>query len=318
MVDENVAPNPDANADALVSGGPYDPRQSNAIVRYFRGFGYLFRGWGFVFGKHPSLIKYCLFPLLINLLVFVGAAVALYFFYGDLVALIWAKPESWFSRIFWYIFYIFIFIAVMLLSYIAFFVVQAILSAPFNDILSERVEQLHAGQEPPPFSWSVMFAGLGRTILHELAKISIYLAVMIPLLALNIVVPVIGPMLFLFGGFYMTALFFGYDFMDFSMARRRWPFNKKWRLLKQNRALGLGLGSALAFALMIPVLGLLCLPMAAVGGTLLFCDLDKAGAFIEIDQRMVPPGPQEQAAPAAPGEPPGPPPASPPGPTPPG
>ena len=41
---------------------------------------------------------------------------------------------------------------VLLLSYVAFFVVQAILSAPFNDLLSERVEQLAYGNEPPPFS----------------------------------------------------------------------------------------------------------------------------------------------------------------------
>lgn len=252
-----------------------DPRRGNAIVRIFRGFGYLFEGWAFVFSRHPSLLKFCLLPLLINILVFSGVAVSLYFYYGDLVALIWAKPETWLLQILWYLAYIFIFLIILLLAYLAFFIVQALLSAPFNDLLSERVEILTTGEEPPAFSWDRLIRGLGKTMLHELAKLGIWVAIMAPAFLVSFV-PVIGKPVFAVIGFYITATFFAYDYIDYSMARREWTFKEKRALLKQNRALSFGFGSSLAVALLIPVVGLLCVPMAAVGGTLLFCDLQWA------------------------------------------
>jgi CysZ protein len=256
-----------------------DPRQGGVVTRFFRGAGYLAQGWGFVFSRHPALLKYCLLPLLINILVFTGVGVALYFYYGDIVNWIWARPDSWIVRILWYVLYIFIFLLVVLLSYVAFFVVQALLSAPFNDLLSERAELLAYGKEAPPFTVGIFLKGLGKTLVHELAKLSIYLAIIIPLFLLNLVIPVVGPLLFLFFGGYISAIFFAYDFMDFCMARRDWTFGKKWRVLKQNRALTVGFGAAMHGALLIPIFGFLCIPMAAVGGTLLFCDLEGNGAL---------------------------------------
>lgn len=265
----------------LAIATPTDPRSGNAIVRFFRGFGYLFRGIGFVFSKHPALLKFCLLPLLINLLVFVGAGIALYHYYGDLVALIWARPNNWFFRLFWYLLYIFIFIAVMLIAYVAFFIVQALLSAPFNDVLSERVEQLAYGHEPPPFSAARLAKDLGRTIAHQALKLLVWVAIMVPLFLLNVFVPVIGSALFLIGGSYVTAFFFAYDYLDYAMARRQWSFSTKMATLKEHRALGLGLGGSLMLCLLVPLLGVLCVPFMTVGGTLLFCDLQQVGAFEE-------------------------------------
>jgi CysZ protein len=279
-----------------------DPRDGGALTRLFRGFGYLFEGWGFVFGKHPSLLKHCLLPLAINLLVFSGVAVGLYFFYGDLVNLIWAKPTSWFTRILWYLLYVFIFLVVMLIVYVAFFVVQAILSAPFNDLLSEKVEHLAYGLEAPKFSWGRFSRSLGRTVLHELIKLGIWIGIMLPLFLLNLVIPVLGPMLFLVVGFWVTATFFGYDYLDYSMGRREWSFSRKWKVLRENRALTFGFGSSIAVALLIPVVGILCVPMVAVGGTLLFCDLERAGAFAEAEAAAAAAAPAKSDA----GEPPAP------------
>jgi CysZ protein len=218
-------------------------------------------------------------PLLINVLVFSGVAVGLYYYYGDLVELIWARPDSWLYRALWYVLYVFILLLILLVAYAAFFVVQAALSAPFNDLLSERVEHLAFGREPPPFSWGRLGRGLVRALTHELSKLGVYVLIMGPLFLLNLVIPVVGPVVFLIGGFYATAIFFAYDFMDYSMDRREWPFRRKWSVVKQNRALTFGFGSSLALALLVPVLGLMSVPMAAVGGTLLFSDLDRAGAF---------------------------------------
>ncbi len=257
-----------------------DPRQGNTATRLARGFGYLFKGWGFVL-KHPSLIKYCLLPFLINLVVFAGVAALFIYTYDDLIALIWAKPVSSLARIFWYLLNVFLILLTVLLAYGTFFIVQAMLAAPFNDLLSEKVELIAYGNRPLPFAPGQMLGDIGRTVFHELGKIAIYLGVMAPLLVLNWTIPVLGQALLLVVGFLFTTTFFSYDYLDLCMARRRWGFRRKWRVLRNNGALSIGFGSALSASLLIPVFGLMCVPIAAVGGALLFNDLDRAGAFSE-------------------------------------
>ncbi|MBW2733031.1 MAG: EI24 domain-containing protein [Deltaproteobacteria bacterium] len=263
--------------DPANPGDPVDPRHGGRLDQLFRGMGYLFRGWGFI-GKHPSLVKYCILPTVLTILVFLGVGFLLYQYYGELVALIWAKPTFWLTRIFWYLLYVLIFVAVMLIGYVAFFVVQGIVTAPFNDLLSEKVEEIAYGREPQPFVWSIFAKGIVAAILHEVAKLALWLAVMIPLFLFSFV-PVIGTLVFAIGGFITTTRFFAYDHLDYSMARRLWSFKRKRAALKQNRSLTSGFGAGVTLVLLIPVVGLLSIPMAAVGGTLLFCDLEKVGAF---------------------------------------
>jgi CysZ protein len=254
-----------------------DPREGRALTRFARGGSYLGRGWRFVF-SNPRLLPYCLLPLLIAALLFVALVCLLIFHYGDLVNLFWARPASFFVRIFWYLFYVFIFLVVMLLSYAAFFVLQALLASPFNDLLSERVEELAAGRPPTPFSLERLASSVGRTLLHQAAKLGLYLSIMLPLLLLSLIIPVLGPLLLLFGGSTVTAFFLAWDTLEYAMDRRAWDLRRKWQLLGSNRALLLGLGGLLEAALLVPVLGLICLPVGAVGGTLLFIDLERAVA----------------------------------------
>ncbi|MCK5795651.1 MAG: EI24 domain-containing protein [Deltaproteobacteria bacterium] len=242
----------------------------------FRGLGYVFRGWSFV-AKHTELVKFCVLPVILTLVVFVGLSILFYAKYTWFVSLFWAKPEGW-TIVFWWPFAVLFVFAAIIIAYVLFFVVLSILTAPFNDFLSERVEQLAYGHEPRPFSWSFLLRGLGQTVLHELAKLAIYLAWILPLLFLNFI-PVIGTVAFAVTGFILTARFLAYDHLDYAMARREWTFARKRGLLKEYRALTSGFGAGVAGVLLVPVVGLLSIPMAAVGGTLLFCDLEKAGAF---------------------------------------
>lgn len=257
-----------------------DPRQGNTATRLARGFSYLLKGWAFVL-RHPSLIKHCVLPFLICLVVFAGVAGLFAYSYDDLIGMIWARPTSSLARVLWYLFNVLLILLAVLLAYGAFFVVQAMIAAPFNDLLSEKVELIAFGNQPPPFSPRRAVGDMGRTVSHELKKISLYLGIMAPLLLLNWIIPVLGQAALLIGGFFITTIFFSYDYLDLCMARRRWTFRQKWRALRRNGALSVGFGSALSAGLLVPLLGLMCIPMAAVGGALLFNDLERAGAFQE-------------------------------------
>ena len=247
--------------------------------RYFRGMGYLTAGFRFVLHHHPSLFKYCLLPLLISGLVLLAVATGLFYHYRTLVNLLWAKPTFWLLEVLWYVFYIFGLLAVVLVALGVSLVLQAVLAAPFNDLLSERAEMQSLGRPPPPFSWARASRTLGRTLAHELARLLIYLGLMAPLFIATLLIPILGHAVFAVAGFCVSAMYSGYDCLDPCMSRREWSFARKWRVLREQRALTLGLGSGLTFGLLVPILGIFCLPMAVVGGTLLFCDLERAGAF---------------------------------------
>ena len=259
---------------------PHDPRHGGYIERLLRGYGYLFRGCGFVL-RHPALLRFVWLPILLALVLFAGVAYVVTAYYGEVVNWIWAKPGSWLV-VFWYLFSALTTLVALLAGYVIFFVLLGLLTAPFNDALSERVEQMAYGREAAPFSWSTLMAGLGRALGHELFKLGWWLSSMIPLLVISLFVPGIGAAIAAVGGFVITARFLAYEHMDYCMGRREWAFSKKRRALKENRSLTTGFGISVASVLLLPIIGLLLVPMAAVGGTLLFCDLERCGAFAEM------------------------------------
>jgi len=261
-----------------------DPTSGSALGRAALGAGYFFEGAGFIFKRHPSLLKFCLIPLLINLLLCGAALFLLTFYRAELVNLIWQEPESWILRIVWYICYIFILLAAALLIYLSSFLIQSLLSAPFNDLLSEQVDLLAHGHEPPPFSWARLAKSTGRALSHQIKKLLLFLAVMVPLLLLNLVLPGIGTTVLAVGGFFLSARFLAYDSLDFSMAREDWSFKEKRALLSRHGASIFGFGATLVGLTMVPLFGLLCLPLAAAGGTLLFADIQAAEAVLQTDQ----------------------------------
>src|SRR5687768_5496763 len=100
-----------------------------------------------------------------------------------------------------------------------------------------------------------------------------------PLTLASLWLPGIGQVLSTVFGWYLTSLFLAFDYLDWPMARRGWGFRDRYRRLAQNRAVALGFGTACWVLLFVPVLNVLLVPGAVVGGTNLPLDLDEAGAF---------------------------------------
>lgn len=256
-----------------------DPRTGSFIARFFRGAAYLLRAYRFVISEHRQLLKYCLLPFGLALLVALCTIVGFAIYGGDIIDYVWPKPDGTGWQVLWALLYVFFVLLVLLIAYVVFFIGQALLTAPFNDALSEQVEALAFGREPPPFSVGRVGRGAWMSVAHEAGKLVVYLVVMGALLVFKLVVPVVGTAVFLVGGFVLTSVFFAYDFMDLALARREWAFGRKWSLIRGNRALTLGFGAGIAALLLVPLVGTFSIPMAAVGGTLLVCDLEQVGAF---------------------------------------
>jgi uncharacterized protein involved in cysteine biosynthesis len=221
------------------------------MISWFRGLGYLPRALLFVVRNRP-LWRYFPGPFLIGIAVFAGeiwavrAGIRHYAPGAGWVTL----ALAWVSGIF----------AAILL----FLALQGLLAAPFCEAAAERCELLACGRLPdrPPIMASV------RSIGHTATRTSLYLMLLLPVLAMGLVVPGAGVL-----GFVITSVYSALDAMDYPTSRRAFTMKRKWQFARSRWGLMLGFGMGQAFLGMLPVLGLVAPLVGAVAGTLLFLDV---------------------------------------------
>lgn len=213
-----------------------------------RGFLAPFRGALFV-ARH-RLWGFIAFPLLLNLmLAWFG-----YRIFRERVVQWWGM-DGWGG---W--------AAALGLALVLMFVCQPILSAPFVDALTERVEKIVTGAIP-----SVgFFRSVGRSILHGILAFALY--------ALGFSVAfVLGTLTGLGGvfGLVLTGVFLAFDGFNYPLDRRGIGFVGKWGYLLRNPGVTTGYATGTAFLYMVPLAILVAAPFAAAGATLAYLDAEK-------------------------------------------
>jgi CysZ protein len=167
-----------------------------------------------------------------------------------------------------------LFILAVGVFYVGFLVVSVVACAPFAGILSERTEKLATGRVVAPTGARALGAMLRSTV-HVMWSLFIYLAIAAPLFLAHFFVPPLAPFTIV-ANLLLTAVFLAYDAWDLPLSRRDLAFRAKWATLKRHQAESLGLGLAAAALLAVPGFNLIVPPLAAVAGTLMFVELERA------------------------------------------
>ncbi len=251
------------------------------IKDFIAGVHFLFRGFRYLFA-HPRLWPWAILPTLLGLLL-MGAMLGLFIhYYGDVYG--WlsdhlghitiADPDTWYwvalDGLLWVLdkfFQLLVILISIILLLIVGYAAALVIAAPFNDALSERVETLVTGREPPPFSWKKFVGDLLRILKIESIKAAILIAIPIVLFVLNFI-PVVGAPLYVALTFFFGCWDLGFSFADLPMGRKVMPLGERWRFAKRQRwaLVGLGVG------FLIPFFSLLFAAPLTVGGTLLYLD----------------------------------------------
>ncbi len=163
---------------------------------------------------------------------------------------------------------------------------QAIAS-PFLDLLSERVEELVLGRAPYPLSVKRVVVSVVMSIKDLVAGVLLLVLVNAPVFLVSLI-PVVGTVPAAIVSFCFSAWLLAHEFVGLSLVRHLASYSARWGVIRRSKLLSLGFGSAAMGLLVVPGLNLILLPLAAVGGTLLYCDLEAAG-------RAQPVGPARQA-----------------------
>ncbi len=247
------------------------PAKKNFVVNFTRGFFAPFRSVRLLRG-HPRLIQYVLIPFLINTIVFSGAVYLGLDFFGTTVVEQIPQGDAWYwSVLYWFLWMV----AVLLTAVLVFFsftVVGNLLASPFNDLLSERTEEVLSGNlNDEPFSFRQFMRDALSTITLEAKKMWIFVVAMILILPLNLL-PGVGNSIYTVLAISLTLFFLCFEYLGFVLVRKHQFFREQKNYIFARKFLMLGFSCGVMAILAIPFFQLLCIPLAVIGVTRLWCE----------------------------------------------
>lgn len=243
------------------------------LIGLLAGFWAPLRGLAYL-GRNKPLWKYVWIPALINLFLFATLGTLFVFLFPHLLGLILPEGDAWYLTALRGILWAVGSALILLLFLLTFTAVGTLIAGPFNDLLSEKVEQMQRGilPEEPGGIWQQARRS-ARSAWESLKYVAVYLLGSLMLLLWNLL-PGIGSVTYTVLATLWTLLFLALEFGDYYLARHWVLFRSRWRKVWAHLWASLGFGAGCALLLMIPVLNLLLMPGAVAGGTLLWMELE--------------------------------------------
>jgi CysZ protein len=219
-----------------------------------------------VLRAHPRLWKWLLAPAALALVLLVALIAGVVQLVDPLVAWVVAYLPSWLVGIASSLLTLMIVVGLSLCALVVFATVAGIVTGPFNELLSERVEAVLTGQPEAPFSWSAFLREAVRGALHSIRRLIASLVWLVIVFVVGLV-PVIGTIAaFVIGG-WLAARSAAYDSYDSVLARRAMAYRDKLAYLARHRQRTFGLGTVVAGLLLVPGVNLIALGLGAAGAT---------------------------------------------------
>ncbi len=250
-------------------------RQSAIMKRgsLFNGFFNTFRAVPFAF-RNSGVIPYFAVPFILNIAVL---SAIFYFSYSSLVP----SAEGFLSGAQWYMRFIramvspVLFLLLSLFTMFIYSIAGSIITSPFLDLLSAKTEKIFKGEPmTEKFSAAEMISDILRAVGNTLRLIGLIVVVNIFLLLLNLVPG--GSFIYAFINFFAAMFFYGFQFYDFPLERRRLKFSQKLGITWRNKSAVAGTGLSFFLVSFIPVIGFLGLNLCTMGAAITYIeDIEK-------------------------------------------
>ena len=242
------------------------------------GFSYFLSGFSLITTK--GLKRFVFIPLIVNLLLF---SVAFYFLYGQIgEGITWLMsliPEwlGWLKSFITFILWPIAVVSVLLIFALIFGTLANWIAAPFNGILSEKVERHLSGKSIGDEGVWSLIKDVPRMLGRELAKLVWYLPRAIVFLFLFLLLPVIGQLLWFAFNAWMMAI----QYCDYPYDNHKVGFKRMQSHLSAHKGKALSFGIMVNVFSLIPVVNFIVMPVAICGATSMWVGVLKREALSE-------------------------------------
>lgn len=234
----------------------------------FKGIGYLLRGFSLL--TRSGLKRFVVIPLILNILLFsLLIGIGFHFLNFFINHYTYLLPE-WLHWLKWLLWIIFFSTSTIIFVY-CFTIITNLVSAPFNSLLSEKVESILTGKKP---SSEISFKGISKEMSHTLkrewSKIKYYLLRALLLIILFFIpgINIIASFLWFVFSCWMMAV----EYVDYPIDNRKMDFKTLHQYLRKHCLTSLGFGFAVIIASLIPIINFAIVPAAVIGGTCMWID----------------------------------------------
>lgn len=247
----------------------------------------ILRGYSLIW-NHKNLWKFCWLPVLITALAVIPAV----YWWADTFDLIRSflpdtmptAPEMtdsklsilWKTAWYWallalsFILDLILGFVLILIELIFLYGFLKVISSPFNDVLSEHIEKIDAGESEIGIQAPPIFRSLYLTALTEAQRFFVLILSFSLFYLCSLLVPVIGPIIFLIFSTIYACFWFAYDAMSYCMDRRDQKLKSRVKLMLSRPLESIGFGGMIYLILLIPGLNFFLIPLFVSGGTILY------------------------------------------------
>jgi CysZ protein len=158
------------------------------------------------------------------------------------------------------------FLIVLFICYLLFTVFGSLITAPFNEEISQRVEEIVTNTKQHELGfWQDAYA----SIKGEVQKIAFYLIILFVLFLFNFV-PVIGSVFSTVLGLIFSFFYNALDFLDYPLTRKLATFSHKLKVTRKGGMITYGFGCIAFLMMFLPVVNVFMKPILVVAGTSLY------------------------------------------------
>jgi CysZ protein len=230
-----------------------------------RAMHYFSRGLRLIHTK--GLKRFVLVPLSINIVLF---SLAFYFLLQQVNAMVAAVQHylpAWLHWLEYLLIPLGIMTLIIGLAY-SFTMVANFIAAPFNGLLSEKVEAHLRGKPLTDTGLTDFIKDAPRMLGREWQKIRYALPRAVILFVLCLFLPIIGPVIW----FLFTSWLLAIQYLDYPFDNHKIDFNVMRAQLRSKPANSFSFGITVNLASMLPLVNLLVMPIAVCGATAMWVD----------------------------------------------
>jgi CysZ protein len=215
----------------------------------------------------PGIRIYVIIPLAINLLLFGALIWYGYSLFVPMVEWMMSFVPGFLDFLEGFIWLFFGTLAALTVFF-SFTPLANIVAAPFNALMSEKIEIHLTGKAP---SSNLSFAKMALDAIGSQLRKLVYImlwALALFLISLIPVINLIAPVLWVVFGSWLLSL----EYFDYPMGNHDLVFDEEKRQLRERRGIALGFGGGVMVLTSIPIVNFITMPVAVAGATLLWVE----------------------------------------------